>query len=226
MTYKLMVKTHNITGLKYLCKTERDNAYVYLGSGTYWKKHLKQHGKNISTQIIFETDDKVKFKQEGLYYSSLWNIVESKEWANFRPENGDGGDTVSKKFWITNGAKDQYNNIGEAIPLGWQKGRSTGAFSDREKQKELSSRVDRKKAGDSIKQAWAEGRFIRDHSKCGVRGEQNSSKRDEVRKKIGKSNSKHVVVKGIPFESIKAAVEFFGVKRHIVDKWRKNERHN
>ena len=223
MTYKLMVKTHNTTGLKYLCKTEKDNPYNYLGSGTYWKRHLKQHGKNITTQIIFETDDKEKFKQEGLYYSSLWNIVESKEWANFRPESGDGGDTVSKKFWITNGTKDQYNNIGEDIPLGWRKGRSTGAFTDREKQKEFSSRVDRKKAGDSIKRAWAEGRFIRDHSKCGVRGEQNSSKRVDVRKKIGKSNSKQVVVKGIPFESIKAAVEFFGVKRHIVDKWRNNE---
>ena len=178
MTYKLMIKTHNKTGLKYLCKTVR-NPYTYHGSGLYWKRHLKMHGIDINTEVIFVTESGESLKEKGIFYSKLFNIVEDPGWANLRFEEGDGGNTVSNKFWITNGIKDEYNEIGCDIPLGWKKGRSTGAFSNREMQKELSSRVDRKKAGESIKRAWAEGRFIRDHSKCGVRGENSSSKRED-----------------------------------------------
>lgn len=32
-TYKLMIKTHNVTGKKYLCITRRDDYISYKGSG-------------------------------------------------------------------------------------------------------------------------------------------------------------------------------------------------
>ena len=51
----LMVKTHIVTGLKYLCKrvtTSDSKAISYKGSGKYWKNHLKIHGKNINTEIL------------------------------------------------------------------------------------------------------------------------------------------------------------------------------
>ena len=38
--YTLMIKTHNITGLKYLCKTVNSEPHKYMGSGKYWKKHF------------------------------------------------------------------------------------------------------------------------------------------------------------------------------------------
>jgi hypothetical protein len=219
-----MIKTHNITGLKYLCKTEREDHRAYLGSGTYWKKHVTEHGTNISTEVIYETEDKQKFIEKARFYSNLWDIVNSKDWANLRPEEGDGGNTVSNKFWITNGVKDTYIDKDMAIPDGWRKGRSTGAFTNSDKQKELSSRVDRKKVGEAIKKAWSEGRFIRDHSRCGKKGELNPAKRSDVRKKIGLKNSKMITLRGITFSSIKEAAAHFNVKRHIIDKWRKDER--
>ena len=91
--YYLMVKTHNTTGLKYLCQTKHPDPYAYLGSGTYWRRHLKKHGKEITTEIIKECQTKDELKHHGLHYSELWNVVESKEWANLKPETGDGGMT-------------------------------------------------------------------------------------------------------------------------------------
>lgn len=88
----LYVKTHNITGLKYLGKTIND-PYKYKGSGTHWVRHLKKYGEDVTTEVLLETDDKELLKEKGIYYSNLWNVVKSKEWANIVIEQGDGGDT-------------------------------------------------------------------------------------------------------------------------------------
>ena len=89
--YYLMVKTHNITGLQYLCQTKKKDPYKYLGSGIYWKRHLKKHGADITTKIVKECSSKQELSEFGLYYSSLWNIVEDASWANMIPESGSGG---------------------------------------------------------------------------------------------------------------------------------------
>lgn len=88
MKYKLMIKTHNYTKLKYLCITHREDYDVYEGSGYYWKKHLSKHGKDISTEVIFETDDIDELRNIGLQYSAKFDVVESDEWANLIPESG------------------------------------------------------------------------------------------------------------------------------------------
>lgn len=94
--YSLYVKTHTITGLKYLGYTQR-NPYKYLGSGSYWTAHLKKHGYTIDTEVLLETVSKEEIKSMGKYYSDLWNIVEAKDadgkkiWANLKPEEGVGG---------------------------------------------------------------------------------------------------------------------------------------
>jgi hypothetical protein len=87
----LYVKTHNVTGLKYLGKTSSKNPSKYTGSGLYWKLHLKKYGHSHSTVIIKECDTIDEFRYWGEYYSNLWNIVESDDWANLKPEIGDGG---------------------------------------------------------------------------------------------------------------------------------------
>lgn len=99
MAIYLYVKTHNKTGLKYLGKTERD-PYSYNGSGVYWKKHLKEHGNDISTTILFETDDEKDFKKMAEHYSKKFDVVKSKEWANLKLEEGDGGDTSKTSGYI------------------------------------------------------------------------------------------------------------------------------
>ena len=89
--YRLYVKTHNQTGLKYLGFTKASDPHKYRGSGTYWIRHLKVHGYDYSTEILNECLDKTDVKHWGEYYSTLWNVVESKEWANLKPESGEGG---------------------------------------------------------------------------------------------------------------------------------------
>lgn len=89
-TYYLYVKTHKITGLKYLGQTKSD-PYAYEGSGITWIQHLKEHGKFIETEIIKECKTKNELKYWGKYYSILWNVVESNEWANRVIEAGGGG---------------------------------------------------------------------------------------------------------------------------------------
>jgi hypothetical protein len=89
-TYHLYVKTHIKTGLKYLGYTSNKNPNTYLGSGKYWKLHLQKHGKEVDTKILHECHDKTEIIELGRYYSELWNIVESNEWANLKPEEGDG----------------------------------------------------------------------------------------------------------------------------------------
>jgi hypothetical protein len=90
----LYKKTHTITGLKYLGKTT-SNPHKYKGSGTYWKRHLRVHGNLVETEIIKECQTHQEIQEWGRYYSELWDIVASKEWANMRPEEGGGGDTWS-----------------------------------------------------------------------------------------------------------------------------------
>lgn len=95
MTIYLYVKTHNKTGLKYLGKTESKDPHKYPGSGKYWKLHLKKHGSDYSTEIIKECQSKEEFLRWGLYYSRLWNIVESSDWANLKEETGDARGRLS-----------------------------------------------------------------------------------------------------------------------------------
>jgi hypothetical protein len=92
MTIYLYKKTHNVTGLQYLGKTIRD-PYKYKGSGKHWLRHLKVHGENVETVILKECLSENELATWGKHYSELWDVVNSTEWANLRPEYGDGGDT-------------------------------------------------------------------------------------------------------------------------------------
>ena len=83
----LYIKTHNITGLKYFGKTTQ-NPFKYKGSGKYWKAHLKKYGYDVSTEIIFETENLDEIQKVALNFSKENNIVISNEWANLIEENG------------------------------------------------------------------------------------------------------------------------------------------
>lgn len=86
--YKLMLKQHNVTGLKYLCITSKQNPYKYKGSGHYWLKHLSEYGDDITTIILEETDNKEELAEYGKYYSKLFNVVSDKCFANLIEEHG------------------------------------------------------------------------------------------------------------------------------------------
>lgn len=92
ITY-LYHKRHKLTGLNYFGKTIQD-PYIYVGSGVYWNKHLTKHGNNIETVEVWEFTNLDECSKFAVEFSIKNNIVESKEWANLRIENGqDGGFT-------------------------------------------------------------------------------------------------------------------------------------
>ena len=88
VTYKLMIKQHNITGLKYLCITKKDDYVKYTGSGSLWKKHIQKYGYDVTTVVIAETSDVNELSKLGKYYSELFDVVNSSEYANLIPEIG------------------------------------------------------------------------------------------------------------------------------------------
>ena len=89
----LCIKQHSVTKKKYFCKTSRLDPIKYLGSGTYWKRHIKKHGKHfVETLWISDLYYDTSIKEIALHFSCENNIVESDDWANLIPENGlDGG---------------------------------------------------------------------------------------------------------------------------------------
>lgn len=98
MLYYLYIKTHNVTGLKYLGKTSSSDPHKYKGSGTYWTRHISKHGYNVTTQILLLTENYEELKETGQFFSNFFNIVDSKEWANLMVEAGDGGNTQIEKL--------------------------------------------------------------------------------------------------------------------------------
>jgi hypothetical protein len=111
----LYIKTHNITGLRYFGKTTRKNINSYCGSGIYWQKHLKKHGKDFSTEVVgmFEKEEEVK--QFAIAFSNINNIIESKEWANLKEENGLDGNPCGVKFTDEHKEKIRQSRLGKCF---------------------------------------------------------------------------------------------------------------
>jgi hypothetical protein len=86
----LYIKRHKITRLKYFGKTTKKNVEEYLGSGVYWKKHIKKHGKeHVETIWISEPFyDKELLIEFSIFLSKLFNVEKSTDWANLIIENG------------------------------------------------------------------------------------------------------------------------------------------
>ena len=82
----LYIKQHTITGKLYLGKTTK-NPEKYLGSGSYWIKHIAKHGKehvvNLWYCLFYDKDE---CKKLALLLSDICNVVDDKSWANQLPE--------------------------------------------------------------------------------------------------------------------------------------------
>ena len=227
--YKLLLKIHNKTGMKYLCMTEKADHVSYKGSGKHWKRHIKVHGYDVTTILLYCTTSADDFKDVGASVSEKLNIVERNDFANLRPETGEGGDTVSNKMWITDGETEMYILKTSPIPSGFRRGRSSRCvFNSKENQSMLSRRVDRKskKYYESRKIATEKMMVTRDHTKCGKPGDLNPAKRQEVRDKIGASNSKPITINGIEYKSIKQATIDLNTTRHEISKLLRKESGN
>lgn len=85
----LYIKQHAITGKYYFGKTTCKNPVKYPGSGTYWQRHLKEHGKECTVTLwycLFK--DEAECTKFALEFSEKMDIVKSDQWANLIPEDG------------------------------------------------------------------------------------------------------------------------------------------
>lgn len=88
-TTALYVKTHNKTGLKYFGKTTRlDCIHSYKGSGIHWRRHLKVHGKDYTTELLGIWQNEERLVAFARKFSEENNIVKSQKWANMVLEEG------------------------------------------------------------------------------------------------------------------------------------------
>ena len=117
---------HNVTGKKYLGQTTRD-LNVYKGSSVEWLEHLEQYGDDYSTEILFESSDKEKFKEVCQYYSKKLDVVKNNEYFNKLPEHGG-----------SLGGKANPNH-------------KTGKFTGRLDNRELYKKLDRQKHAETWK---------------------------------------------------------------------------
>lgn len=103
-------KTHVNTGLKYLGKTIQPDPHKYQGSGIRWLNHIKNHGYLVTTEILKECSTKEEASYWGAYYSNLFDVVNSNEWANLKPETGEGGGGKRSKETIAKSLETRRKN--------------------------------------------------------------------------------------------------------------------
>lgn len=205
----LLKLTHNKTGLHYLCKFDdkrKDHTFdTYPGSGTEWKRHLKQHGVDLSREVlgIFENID--DFKSISIPFSKDNNIVLSEEWANLRYEEGNGGDTKSGLKAYNNSNRTAFFEEGKQ-PKGWVRGRHDKWNFTQEVQKQKSSKRIKTAVSEETKRKIS----IANTGKPGLVGDANPSKRLDVRLKISKATSIACQTPLGVFESMLSAAEAHG----------------
>jgi hypothetical protein len=107
----LYVKHHTVTGMRYFGKTTRSEYILlnkYNGSGKRWNLHINKHGKEyIVTEWYMLFTDKDSIKEFALFFSEIFNITKSDNWANIVPEDGlSGGNTGGNKLPRTQEQKD------------------------------------------------------------------------------------------------------------------------
>jgi len=117
-----MIKIHNKTKLKYLCQTKRKNYMEYTGSGVYWLKHLKKHGFDFTTILLYQNDDLEIFTERCLYYSHLFEVDISGEYANLIHELGPDQKQQFIYWWKYAShemKKEVYKKRGKSLKLYW-----------------------------------------------------------------------------------------------------------
>jgi hypothetical protein len=131
----LYIKQHTKTGLKYFGKTTRADPTKYLGSGTYWKNHLKIHGHEIITVWCELFYDKDLLVEEATAFSRSHDITNSDNWANLTPEHGLSGAMIGNI--PHNKGKKMSNAYKEKLALAMIKVRSNSDWleNNRTKQK-------------------------------------------------------------------------------------------
>lgn len=151
-----------LAGIKYFGKSVKEDIDKYLGSGTIWKDRIKKYGKeNIKT--IWVSDwfyCPYYIQQFALMLSEINQIVESDDWANYRPEDGLAGGRVSTTF--SKGRKDTRTPETKAIAAKKASEKLRGmkkpdGFGEKVRQRTLGSTLT-ESTKEKMKDAWSDER--------------------------------------------------------------------
>jgi hypothetical protein len=181
----LYVKQHSVTGLLYFGKTCQKYVETYKGSGTYWNAHINKHGKEHVITIWKKLyENKEELVRDALMYSALWNIVESNQWANLKPENGLEGWTPGTKK-----TREHIEKHRLAIT-----GRSQSKESNAKRSNTLTGR-----------------KYDRERIKKSADSNRGKKQSPEHTAKSAKANSKPCTIDGITiYPSLKALIQCLG----------------
>lgn len=118
---------HNVTGKSYLGQTTRtgkawDN---YFGSSKPFKKHMEQHGKDVTKEILFESSDPKEFADMCVQISHGLDVVNNPNYFNQVHEYG--------------------GNLGGAANPNHKDGKWVGRHEDKELERRVQKEADAKK---------------------------------------------------------------------------------
>ena len=190
MITTLLYKVHNVTGLRYFCKTVSEGIALdqYKGSGTLWKRHIKVHGNDVTTEIIAQFPDITGWEEAiapfALKYSRDNDIVADKSWANLIEENGLDGAPPGHKHTDETKAKISAANKGKQNSLGYKHSTETRAKQSESKKGRKRSDETKSKMSASMK-----GKKHTDETRAKISAANKGRKRsDETRAKISAAN--------------------------------------
>ena len=183
----LLVMEHNVTGMKYFCKTTLINrVHRYKGSGIAWKKHLQQYGSDITVGVLGFYIDEKRCLSAAKEFSALNDIVESELWANAVPETGMVGASFPGEKNPFYGKKHKPEVV-ERLRA-WRTGRSInkGAYQSPEKRAKISAALKGRKNPEAS--ARLKGTKLSEETKRKI-GEASKGRvvSDETREKIRKA---------------------------------------
>lgn len=110
----LYIKQHTITGKLYFGKTIK-NPEKYIGSGTYWLRHINKHGRvHVDTLWYCLFHDQESCIEFALMFSKQENIVKSSNWANVIEETGIDNSYLEDTSWLSEKTKNYHNSLTNA----------------------------------------------------------------------------------------------------------------
>lgn len=97
--HTIYLKTHNVTGLKYLGYTRQSDPHKYQGSGKRWKKHIKKHGYDVTTEVIYQGDYWMVALVTAMECNAKWLPKDNPAFANLIDEELDGStpDSIARR---------------------------------------------------------------------------------------------------------------------------------
>lgn len=136
----LLVMEHNITGLKYFCKTTLlDRVHRYKGSGVFWSKHMREHGFDVKVGLLGFYIDEDRCVNAAKNFSIENNIVDNDKWANLVIETGKNGASLIGERNPFYGKKHSLETIEKVRLQKTGKSVNKGAYQSPEKRAKISA---------------------------------------------------------------------------------------